>query len=147
LIEKLDPQRDYGERTYSEVVAGIRAGNIQIADGPDTLPVLRMQRVGDQFPSLIKGSGRNYVNKEPHKSTLAHTRQRFMEKAHEDFDDVYGALLVAAKEGDVRAQKIFMEMYIGRPKEVTDTVNESMMNRLFDMALRPREEVIEIHPS
>jgi hypothetical protein len=37
-----------------------------------------------------------------------------------------------------------MELYVGRPKEVSEGANEKMMDKLLDLALKPKEEVIEV---
>ena len=58
---------------------------------------------------------------------------------------MYEALTEAAvTKGDVRAQKVFMEMFIGRPKESTVTVNSKVMDRLLDAAEKEKETVIEV---
>lgn len=55
LIAQLDPERNYGTRTFEDVVAGIRAGDILILPPPEQgrQPVLRLAENG----LAIKGSG------------------------------------------------------------------------------------------
>ena len=53
LVAKLDPNRDYGSRTFEQVREDIARGLIVIEDGP-SLPILK-----DAFSkTVVKGSGR-----------------------------------------------------------------------------------------
>ncbi len=54
LITRLDPGRDYGPRTYNEIVAAVQQGEIIIKANGDSLPILHL--AGDNFTPL-KGSG------------------------------------------------------------------------------------------
>lgn len=67
-----------------------------------------------------------------------------MARAVDDFDSVYESMIESATQGDVRAQKLFMEMFVGRPKEATETLQKNMMDKLFEAALAPKEQVIEV---
>ena len=35
-------------------------------------------------------------------------------------------MIKSATKGDVRAQKLFMELYVGRPTEATDSMNKEL---------------------
>tara|TARA_B100001123_G_scaffold403419_1_gene491900 strand:- start:117 stop:578 length:462 start_codon:yes stop_codon:yes gene_type:complete len=144
LIELLDPNRDYGERTYDEVVGGIRAGKIRILPPSGSKhPILRNTDVPSGIHPIIKGSGRVTTVEANTKNPPA-TKARFMARAVDDFDSVYESMIESATQGDVRAQKLFMEMFVGRPKEATETLQKNMMDKLFEAALAPKEQVIEV---
>ena len=141
LIELLDPARDYGEYSHETLIEAIRAGDVVIKPPAyKNMPILRKQK----NHTLIKGSGRvttleSYTNKNP-----PATKARFMARAIEDFDSVYESMIESANKGDVRAQKLFMEMFVGRPKEATEALQKNMMDKLFEAALAPKEQVIEV---
>tara|TARA_R110002020_G_scaffold90405_4_gene220110 strand:- start:803 stop:1300 length:498 start_codon:yes stop_codon:yes gene_type:complete len=140
LIDKLDPNVDYGERSYEQVCDQIRNGTLTIKPIVYDRPIIRDPALNGR---LVRGSGRL------HSATLSaekiETISRFLTRAAEDFDSVYEALTEAAvTKGDVRAQKVFMEMFIGRPKESTVTVNSKVMDRLLDAAEKEKETVIEV---
>ena len=139
LIEKLDPHRDYGERTYTDIVREVESGSVRISDNGPRMPILRDSSSG--LP--VKGSGAIFVPEKTNQSR-SNARTQFMLEAEKDFQDVYQAMITSAKKGEVRAQKLFMELYVGRPKEVSEGANEKMMDKLLDLALKPKEEVIEV---
>ena len=72
------------------------------------------------------------------------TKAVFLERAHGDFESVYSAMVESAVKGDVRAQKLFMELYVGRPREATEVVEKEVINRLFELALKPKEKVLDV---
>ncbi len=53
LIQALDPARDYGERSYEQVVEGVRTGVLKLEAGL-TVPVLK----DAQTNLVVKGTGR-----------------------------------------------------------------------------------------
>ena len=139
LIYTLDPTRDYGDRSYDQVVTEIESGALMvIPSAKGGQPIIR-QKVGG---FLIKGSGR--TNDSNIERGMKETKRLFMARAADDFDSVYESVVTSANKGDVRAQKLFMELYVGRPKEVSEGANEKMMDKLLDLALKPKEEVIEV---
>jgi hypothetical protein len=95
LVRSLDPRRDYGERSYDEIVAEVRTGRLPLEPGRSSLPVIRDPATNRP----VKGTGQPRV---PDDQELARWgRRRFNERAAADFDAVYEALLEAAKRGDV----------------------------------------------
>ena len=52
-------------------------------------------------------------------------------------------MIESATKGDVRAQKLFMELYVGRPREASDAVDKAVVSRLFELALQPKEKVFD----
>lgn len=138
LIEQLDPFRDYGERSYEEVVEGVRNGTIRIWPG-HTLPQLALQ--GQQ--GIIKGSGRP-VAKPPGETLPQWGRARFNRLAAEDFDEAYAALMQAVRRGDVRAMELFFTKFLGRDDFVKGDDRGSILEKLLELAARPVERVIEV---
>lgn len=140
LIAQLDPHVDYGERSYEQVCEQVRRSELIIKPIVYDRPVLRDPANRSR---LVRGSGRSHTSVKS--AEKIETMGRFLARAQEDFDAVYESLIEAAiLKGDVRAQKVFMEMFIGRPKESTVTVNSKLMDRLLDKAGEEKETVIEV---
>lgn len=137
LIQQLDPQRDYGVRTYEDVVREVREGQLFLKEGPTHQPV-----ISDTRGIRVKGTG-TAVIQQPSEPRV-HTKAVFLERAHSDFEKVYESMIESAVKGDVRAQKLFMELYVGRPKEVAEVVEKEVVNRLFELALQPKEKVLDV---
>ena len=139
LIELLDPARDYGEYSHDTLIEAIRAGKVVIKPPAyKNVPILRKQ----ENHALIKGSGR-VTTVESYTKNPPATKARFMARAVDDFDSVYESMIESANKGDVRAQKLFMEMFVGRPKEATEALQKNMMDKLFEAALASKYQVIE----
>ena len=125
LIDLLDPNRSYGDRSYDDVVDAVEARKLRLEPGHN-LPVIK-----DASTNLVVvGTGR------PRQEVDARVwgRKLFEERAAGDFDEVYAAMVESAKSGDVRAQKLFMEMYIGRPREASP--NSGGADLLLEMMQR-----------
>jgi|TARA_R100000808_G_scaffold644_2_gene3280 hypothetical protein len=137
LIQQLDPKRDYGVRTYEDVVREVREGKLILKEGPTHQPL-----INDTRGLAVKGTG-TWKIQQPSEPRI-HTKAVFLERAHSDFEAVYGAMIESAVKGDVRAQKLFMELYVGRPKEVAEVVEKEVVNRLFELALQPKEKVLDV---
>ncbi len=120
LVELLDPERDYGERSYEQVVTEVESGALVVIPNGGRHPVIRQKDGG----FVIKGSGR--VNSTGIEHGMRETKRQFMERAAGDFDAVYESMITSATKGDVRAQKLFMELYVGRPTEATDSMNKEL---------------------
>lgn len=138
LIEKLDPNRDYGKRTYTDIVREVEEGTLSLHVGPTALPVIRNAADG----VVVKGTGGQYLHKAQDNPRI-HTKAVFLERAHSDFEKVYESMIESATKGDVRAQKLFMELYVGRPREASDAVDKAVVSRLFELALQPKEKVFD----
>ena len=138
LIEKLDPNRDYGKRTYTDIVREVEEGTLSLHVGPTALPVIRNAADG----VVVKGTGGQYLHKAQDNPPI-HTKAVFLERAHSDFEKVYESMIESATKGDVRAQKLFMELYVGRPREASDAVDKAVVSRLFELALQPKEKVFD----
>jgi hypothetical protein len=112
LLDQLNPDRDYGSRTYGEVVTGIRDGNINVAPG-HPVPMLRVSGIS------IKGTGAPLALVEAGKETN-HKRPwmaEFEERGTTDFDAVYEALVKSALGGDSKAQMYFLDRMLGKPRD------------------------------
>ena len=137
LIAKLDPERDYGERSYSEVVDQVRAGILMLEPG-ENLPVIRWKATH----RAVRGTGRPPVNGQPiQQAALAD----FRKLAINDVDEAYAELRAGMKNpknGD-RYQKIFWELLVGKVPETRDTGLTDAMVELLRSATITREVVIE----
>ena len=140
LIAQLDPNRNYGELGYEGVCAGIRSGSLMIFPPPQgsTQPLL-----SDSRGVRIKGSGAPYKPGN-HQGVIEWSRSRFQERAAEDFDLAYDALISACGKEEPRALKIFFEMLIGQPRQQGISGSSELVKELIDRLSQPRETVIEV---
>ena len=60
LVSRLDPARDYGDRTYEQVVQDVHAGNLVLSPGAGQQPLI--QEVGSGI--FVKGTGRRAGSQE-----------------------------------------------------------------------------------
>ena len=119
MVALLDPDRDYGERTFDDVVKGVRDGSISASPG-HPVPLLRVDGIS------VKGSGAPLalVNAPKQRPWLA----KFEERASTDFDAVYQSLLTSAINGEVKAQMYFLDRLLGKPRESRDAGNSEMLS-------------------
>ena len=77
LIERLDPNRNYGVRTFEDVVSEVRAGTLSLHEGATALPVIRDKTLNNV---ITKGSG---VTRVPEKADnpRVQTKAVFLERA------------------------------------------------------------------
>lgn len=109
LIALLDPDRDYGDRTFEDVLAGIRSGKIVIQQG-NRLPMLFQT---DPWRS-IKGTGQpTQDGVSAQQRALHHVRQLGLD----DIDWAYLKLRDGMSRGDPRYDKIYWELVVGKPSE------------------------------
>jgi hypothetical protein len=131
----LDPERDYGERTYEQVLADVDAGKLRLGPGHN-LPQIFDTETG----RTVKGTGMSpNVGSGPQHAALA----TFRRKALDDVDEAYRELRTGMKTGDPRFHKIFWEQLIGKVGEVRAVGERSIMDKLLEAALKPRETVVE----
>ena len=67
---------------------------------------------------------------------MKETKRLFMARAADDFDSVYESVVTSANKGDVRAQKLFMELYVGRPTEAVDGMDKDIAKIIAEHYLR-----------
>lgn len=107
LIKQLDPERNYGDRTYEQVVREVEAGSLILKPG-HSLPVI----IDSRTKKTVSGTGRppgkpaavfsrGYIERQ-----FARNAQRIWEAAFEG----------AVKNGDPRWGKLLFEYGIGKPK-------------------------------
>jgi len=110
LISLLDPGRDYGDRTYSDVVSGVLDGTIHISPG-QRLPVL--WDTGARH--VIKGTGQP---PQTGVSVQQAALREFRERAIDDLPEAYSLLIDGMRKGDPRYDKIYWENLMGKIGEV-----------------------------
>ena len=136
LINLLDPGRDYGERTYEAVVAGVKDGSVLIHPG-QRLPVLRDARTGRP----VKGTGQP-----PQDEVTA--QQRFLSRmrtlALDDVDDLYAEMRAFAKStGDPRHYKNILDLF-GKVGEVRggDEIGKALQMLIERMETPEKRSVV-----
>ena len=124
LIEQLDPNRDYGDRSYKEIVDSVRAGNINIRPGIPT-PILRDVGRG----VTIKGTGAPLsITRTGNKKAWVTI---FEERGASDIDAVYEALISSALTGDTKAQIYYFDRMFGKPRESRENQNADVLANFF----------------
>lgn len=115
LVALLDPNRDYGERTFEQVKEEIARGALVILPG-ERLPVLKDAETG----RTVKGTG---VVSLSGQSAQQVALGEFRRRALEDMPDAYHWLIEGMKStpgkpgGDPRFHKIYWETLIGKMGE------------------------------
>lgn len=128
LIASLDPDRNYGERTYEQVVAEVRAGALNLSPGRFGIP-----RITDaQTNRAVAGTGQPPVAEGS--SPRDWGNARFRQLAAEHFETAWGQLVQGMhpdhKSAD-KFHKIFWETFLGKPGEsrsqLLDKVAETLL--------------------
>ncbi len=107
LVAKLDPDRDYGERSYQDILDGVSSGAIVIRPG-NNLPQLWFNN------RTIKGTGQPPLNGVSAQQKAVH---RFRELGLDDVDWAYQNLRNGMSRGDPRYDKIWWEYMGGKMGE------------------------------
>jgi len=125
LLALLDPDRNYGERSYDDVVREVNAGTLMLGVG-NSLP-----RIFDATTKQpVKGTGQPPINDDVQRFSKA----KFNAWAADNQDEAQELLLAAMRKLDVRAMKIFFDNQIGPGKEVrTDAVSEALASLINNM--------------
>lgn len=115
LIEALDPDRDYGDRTFPEVVSAVQSGSLALSPG-QSVPVIRDTRTG----LTVRGTGQP-LGKGAHAAfSRAYIQEKFANNAQAIWD---AAFKYGVEEGDPRWAKLLFEFGIGAPLQ--DKGNEA----------------------
>ena len=122
LIAELDPDRDYGERTYNDIVTDVRAGYISISPGHPS-PILRDVGRG----VTLKGTGRPLTTGTTRKTFIS----KFEERAEVEFDAAFEAFMQKVMHGDVKAQMYFFDRVLGKPRESRQSAAHDQMNAFW----------------
>ena len=138
LVSLLDPNRDYGERTFDEVKEGIARGLIVIEQG-HSLPVLRDAKTNRS----IRGTGR------PPGSAAQEWSRTFVREfiAGDDPDRGAPRLLLlmqaayeAALKGDMKALEHSLKYGIGDHRELGTDAGSRAVDALMQLAQNARTE-------
>lgn len=135
LVAKLDPNRDYGSRTFEQVREDIARGLIVIEDGP-SLPILK-----DAFSkTVVKGSGR------PLSSPAEWSRQFLKERFAGDAEALYEAAKTAVLvKGDMKALELLLKYGVGDHREQGGDAGSRAVDALMQLATNARtERVIQV---
>lgn len=136
LIDLLDPNRDYGERTFEQVKEEIARGLILIEPGHN-LPVLKDARTH----TLVTGTGRR-ANTAPHEWSRAYIREQFADDAARLYQAAVDAVLV---KGDMKALELLLKYGVGDHREAGADAGARAVDALFELAQRAKtERVIEV---
>ena len=131
-IPSLDPSRDYGERTYEQVVDGVRAGTLVLLEGRAELPRI----VDAETMRAVKGSAQPPLpgGKSPRDWGIA----RFQEWASEHHDQALEFLLKGMDPDKNKNAhhylKLYFEHYHGKPGESRSQVMDAVVSRLLEAA-------------
>lgn len=125
LVALLDPNRDYGERTFEQVKDEIARGVLVIEPG-HTLPVIREAATHRS----IKGTGRPPGIGDV-KVSRAYIERKFGANKKAIWNAIYKG---AVEQGDPRWGKLLLEYGLGKPVENASNFNEGVMALLQQLA-------------
>ena len=139
LVQLLPLDRDYGERSYDDVVRGLRDGSLKATPGH------RLPQLFDAKTNMkIKGTGTPIMEgASPHQRIAA----EFRSLAVDDLEMVYGKIVEGIKKGnDPRWAKLFLEFTIGRVEAARGAGGDAeVISKLLDMIdSRPQHRTIEV---
>ena len=135
LIALLDPERDYGDRSYEQVVAQVRRGKLYLRAG-ESLP----QIIDARTHRIARGSGKPPVNGAPIQLRATYD---FRKRAFDDADEAYLELRAGMKGKDAaKFHKIFWELFLGRPVEARDMQSADALAVLQELARRQQDATL-----
>jgi len=138
LVDLLDPERDYGDRHFNEVLDGIYNGTLRIEPG-NNLPMLKEVANG----KTIKGTGRPPIKEKSHQQTAI---DEFRSYALDDLPSAYLSLKKGMERGDPRYDKIFWELAVGKVGELRGggVIGEAMA-QMFESMRQSQLRTIEAY--
>lgn len=138
FIQLLPLDRDYGERSYDDVVRQLRSGELRATPGH------RVPQLFDAKTNMkVKGTGTPIMEgASPHQRIAS----EFRSLAVDDLEMVYGKIVEGIKKGnDPRWAKLFLEFTIGRVEAARGAGGDAeVISKLLDMIdSRPQYRTIE----
>lgn len=130
-IPTLDPDRDYGERTYEQVVEEVRAGKLTLLEGRFGLPRI----VDAETGKTVKGTAMPPVSGEV--SPRDWGNARFRQLAAEHFETAWAQLVEGMDPSHKAADKfhkLFWETFLGKPGESRSQLLDAVAEKLLTAA-------------
>lgn len=128
LIASLDPTRDYGERSYEDVVEQARSGLLVLEPGQGGIPVIRD---GVTYKA-VRGTAKAIVhNIAPNEQARRQWRQRFLDDEPELYAAAKNAVL---NKGDMKALELLLKYGVGDHREGGSDAGTKAVEMLFEMA-------------
>ena len=118
LIDRLDPARNYGPRTYEQVKSEVSRGLLVLEPG-HSVPVIR----DAASHKSVKGTGRPPGSSDT-KVSRAYIERRFGNNKKAIWDAIFKG---AVEEGDPRWGKLLLEYGLGKPMENSSNFNEGVL--------------------
>ena len=127
LMEKLDPARNYGDRSFTTVKKQIKSGALILSEG-HMLPQIKDSATG----RIVKGSGQKPLAGDTQRATMA----VFQSRSLDDIDDFYGYVWDGIKKLDVRAMKLWAEIngLVGNSRDPRAGEMNSALAKLIEAA-------------
>ena len=137
LVQQLDPNRDYGPRTFEQVKEEIARGAIVIEPGL-SLPVLK--DVASR--KTIKGTGLAAV-RNPAEWSRSLIREKFAGDAEALYEAAKNAVLI---KGDMKALELLLKYGVGDHREQGSDAGSRAVDALMQLATNARtERVIQVN--
>lgn len=128
LISSLDPKRNYGIRTYEQVVQQVQQGLLVLAPGTGGIPVIR----DSETKLMVQGTGAGVpTNLAPNEQSRRYFRENFVEHAPELFQAAYLAVM---NKGDMKALELLLKYGVGDHREGGTDAGTKAVEMLFEMA-------------
>ena len=140
LIDRMDPEANYGTRTYRKARREASVGLLMLTEGrPGEQPVIRDAATG----MTVTGSAST--------NTVVPWEQQFEDRAIEDFPKVYDALIAKATgssdgKPDTKAIIYYFDRMMGRPKEMVSHGLNKKTEKLFEKMTQSEEVALTLAP-
>lgn len=137
LIARLDPERDYGERTFEQVINQVGDGRLFLEPGAN-LPVIKDTASG----RMVRGSGRVPGGTQ---GPRQHAMAEFYRLALDDLPEAYRYLWKGIQTGDYHFLDIYFKNVMPKQPEVRggDEMGKAFQMMIERMA-QPEQRTVEI---
>ena len=129
LLAKLDPARNYGDRSFATVKREVKAGTLSLTKGAN-LPQIRDVATG----LTVTGTGANITDADPRRVTMA----MFQSRSTDDIDWFYDKVRESINKLDVRAMKLWAEIngLVGNSRDPRAVEMDSALANLIERAAK-----------
>ncbi len=161
LIADLDPARDYGDRSYEEVVDAIHGGHLRIEASNGEHPILKDASTG----RVVKGTGSSGIAVIPQKDLVEMAKERRHSEGRawfegrllgdydrpagplNDRDMVYDRAMTIISNGSKGSDKLiefFLTQHIGKPRETSSNTGATLMEMILTKLGEGMEAKVQI---
>ena len=147
LIDRMDPNANYGPRTYRKARREASVGLLMLSEGEGNQPVIKSVETG----KLVPGTGQLLGASTGREPSARSWEQEFEDRGLVDFPRVYDALIEKATgshdgKPDTKAIIYYMDRMMGRPKEMVSHGLDKKTEQLFAKMTQSEEVALTLAP-